>query len=581
MATNLVKRAQDRLEAARSARFSREGRWAVALAFVDGRQYVKWNESTTSLVPAVSGAERAELGTFDLMRPYLLYLVARATMNHPDVQVDNGLAKVVLDHYDAKNKLQELVKRMAFYNVTATTGFWTIRWNPKAKAKVRMLDEETGEQSVGETNVGDIEEGWIPGHEMYFWPPTASTWDEVKTFIHVSLQPTEDLEAQYPKLRGKDSKLKRGISTWARGFWTLVQAAFGTGEKGQQAVVPEGMEIVLTCHDAPTDTAPGKCYVLVGEQLVYEKDLDGPVPIVPLQYGDHPLSPWGEGPGFVMTASQMAINRLVSKYIRRILHIKTTVFGRQGDGAGRDMADQFKTGTTRVGENLETRIVKVGLDSPIPTLAADPVLGAEFIQAFDKLVEIMRQQCGVHDPAIAMGSGESGVALRLRLDADQTQTAPYLRSIEQFLVRRAEMILRYAKRYSTKNEFRWYGPDDTGVASDLSEMAQVPSVTIESGSATLLSPTAQEEQAREILATMPEDAMQQLVWAELLTCGPGSLVKAALQRAHEKQSAMKPEEGEEPLTEEAIEDPGEEEYAEDPGEIDDIRGAYPEGQGYL
>jgi hypothetical protein len=578
----LVPKAKKRLELARAARYSREGPWAVALAFAGGRQNVKWDENSYSLVPAVSGAELKELYTFDLMRPLLLYLVARATMNHPDVQVNDPVAAKVVDTYDDRNKLQELVKRMATYNVAATTAFWAPHWDDNASAKVRV-----GEEVVSAPGIGNLAETFIPGHEMYFWPPTATNWDEVREFYHVCIEPTEELEAQYPELKNTKAEFRKSAEKLLRGFWTLVSVAFGSSsEKGQQASLPEGMELKVTVWEVPTETSKGRSYVMVGDELA-QKPMENPygvLPLVPLQYGDSSLSPWGEGPGYSMTPSQLAINRLISKDIRRTLAQKTTIFGRHGDGAGRDLGDSFKAGTTRITENLETRIVKVDMSAPIPTLSVDPSMGAELIAKVEKLEKVMQQQAGVHDPSIAVGQGESGVALRLRLDADQTQTAPYLRAIEQFLLRRAQVIAAMVKHHVPEGEMRWWGTDEDGVASDLSEWTAIPTFSIEAGSATLLSKSAMEDAARELLKEMPDDPLRQVVWSELLTTGPGALVRQALERAYEKQAATNPEEAEEPLAEEMAEEPGEEEYEpedEDPGEFDDMAGYGPEGQGYL
>ncbi len=537
----LVTQTKDRQKAGQSARYSREGRWAVALAYQDGRQNVRWDEMRSALCPAVVGAEKNELQFFDLMNSLLLYLVARATMNHPDAQVEDELGAVVNDHYDEKMGSQAQIQWAALYNVTATTCFLEQGWSSGKKAKV---ENPEGGGAV-EARIGDLEETLIPGHEVYYWPPTATTWESVKTFMHVSVQPTDELEARYSKLRGAGSKTKRQASDWLKGFWTLVSAAMGTSEKGSQSVVPEGMEIVMKCYDVPTDASPGRCYVIVGDELVEDKENPyGFAPLLPLQYGSTPMSPWGEGPAYKMCSSQLAINRLYSKATRRALAKKLNLMGRHNDGTGRDVMDTFK-GSTRVTENLEVRQIKVDMNSPLPTIADDPGGVEEFITLAEKHFDLMQQQAGVRGPSLSGGGpDESGLHLQLAQDADQTQTAPYLRAIELFIQERARRRLIIAAYHVPDNEMRLWGPDKGGVVSDLSELraSGPPTVTIESGSATLNSPAAVEEQARKMLIEMPLDGYQQEVFLELLQTGPGLVLGKAIQRAKEKAAKLAEEE---------------------------------------
>jgi hypothetical protein len=449
--------------------------------------------------------------TVNLYQSYIVRASSRACARRPDVsvlpkgerEIDKEAAAeldAALNHYDSTLRLQDCLRRVVTYALSATTGYLKIYWDESRMAEVPIAWEDeqdpTEPTRYGMRPVGDVVAEPTPGHEIYL-DPGAATFDTSPWVLQVRRVPTESVEDRYGVEVASDWE-EQGRMAEVK---NLVQSTFWHG-----ATSEDGRTTVFEMYERPCARYPkGRTIVCTQSALLVAEDSlpDGVVPFIPLGWLEDPFSPYDLSIGQSLAPLQSMLNGTFSQEAQ-IASLQKAWLTRTGaDGAGADLTERVKD---------KGWFVEVWHDKneTAPQLVVPNMDTANLSNSIERIVGFMSDVSGIHDvsggPDSPGPEASSGVAIRMKQDADQQLMALFHIRVEEFCKQRAERIGHLVASHVL--EPRVWGLDASHNAdkpgmrvSDLSALRRggLAAVVVQPGSGTPQLPEMQDQEVMHLV----------------------------------------------------------------------------------
>jgi len=179
------------------------------------------------------------------------------------------------------------------------------------------------------------------------------------------------------------------------------------------------------------------------------------IPLLHLGYQEQVGTCYHRGIVCDLVEPQFSYNLLQSRWLAERNNRKYVFFRDPNDGSGADIEERLQAPVEESGNFVTIWTKSMG------QLAASPTVHSDTPEALAVLERQMSDIAGVHVNQLMNMGGEkpSGYALRIALDADNTQNAPFSARLERFIEERARRRGVILGKYV--REPRAWGLDDT------------------------------------------------------------------------------------------------------------------------
>jgi len=206
----IAKFVSDQFQSAQRSRQEQELEWALAVAFFEGRQWLRISSQSRNLVQLQSPHEPNRYMTVNKIRPLIDGVIGKLTQCAPDATAvalsdsdqDRAAAdeaNFIVKHYNRKFDRETQTKERVRWACVCGTSFLKIFWNSSKTQIVPQMDSDA-HTVVGHTEmkVGDIVEQILPAFDVYVDPSAKRDEDvsEYETFK------TEDEALEFCASRG-------------------------------------------------------------------------------------------------------------------------------------------------------------------------------------------------------------------------------------------------------------------------------------------------------------------------------------------------------------------------------------------
>lgn len=433
-----------RFDLARESRQENEGQWAIALSYLrTDSQWIRFQDRRIEDARTADAIDSYK--TVNLYQGFIVRAAARACARRPDVavlpkgerEIDAEAASeldAALNHYDSVLKLQDSLRRNAVYALAATTGYLKVYWDDTnlAEVPIEWADpvNRTEPTRYGMRPVGDICAEVTPGHEVYL-DPGSSSFDTSPWVLQVRRVPTESVEDRYHMEVSSDWEEQGRVAEVKE----LVQTTFWHG-----ATKEDGRTTVYEMYERPCARYPkGRTVVCTQSTLLVLEDSlpDGVVPFIPLGWLEDPFSPYDLSIGQSLAPLQSMLNGTFSQEAQIVSLQKAWLTRTGADGAGADLTERVKD---------RGWFVEVWHDKneQAPNLVVPNMDTGNLSNSIERIIGFMSDVSGIHDvsggPDSPSGEVTSGVAIRMKQDADQQLMALFHIRVEEYCRQRAERI---------------------------------------------------------------------------------------------------------------------------------------------
>lgn len=433
-----------RFDLSRESRTENEGQWAVSLSFLrTDSQWLRFQNGRIDDSRAIETLDSYK--TVNLYQGFIVRAAARACARRPDVavlpkgerEIDKEAASeldAALNHYDTVLKLQDSLRRNVTYGLAATTSYLKLFWDDAKLAEVPIEwanpEDPTEPTRYGMRPVGDVCAEVTPGHEVYL-DPGAAGFDTSPWVLQVRRVPTESVEDRYGIVAESDWEEQGRVAE----VKNLIQSTFWHG-----ATKEDGRTTVFEMYERPCARYPkGRTVVCTQSSLLVLEDglPDGVVPFIPLGWLEDPFSPYDLSIGQSLAPLQSMLNGTFSQEAM-ITSLQKAWLTRSGaDGAGADLTERVKD---------KGWFVEVWHDKneAAPNLVVPNMDTGNLSNSIERILGFMSDVSGVHEvsggPDSPSGEVTSGVAIRMKQDADQQLMALFHIRVEEHCRQRAERI---------------------------------------------------------------------------------------------------------------------------------------------
>ena len=455
---------------AAQARRGVERDWVLALAMLDGRQWLAWDDAHHRAVNLMDEDERDRYVTDNLIAPLLLKWTALVTMTRPDAgpapDTDSpqdrqaaGEARAILAHLDRRHCRQTQTVERVQWTGSCGVSWLKTWWDKNAEADVPQFGPDGQVAGKFCAPVGEVDEEVIPPFEVYL-DPGAKRWRDVRWLVHACTKPLSWFQARFGD-RGflVEPDAQDAGNGWVDSYLLAAPENAGNNRqaKAQHAVCYEFWE-------RPTPKYPhGRFVIVAGKRVLFSgpwpctkrHDPNNPFPFVRLVHAEAFGHPYGKGLVPQLAPLQVAYNRLLTKALTRVEDDKATLLVPKGSEIGVDAYEE-------TGRNHHKVYYEEGA-GPASWQQMPPV-GADLWRLRDVFWTDMQHIAGIHE--VQMGGTPSGVtagiSIELLQQGDRTQMAVMLQGIEQSAVHIGDWEISLYGQYAAGNLPRLMGLDNTG-----------------------------------------------------------------------------------------------------------------------
>lgn len=438
----------DRYERCREMKASLHDKWWTMLAFVNGRQYVRYVGGNPIEPKAPSWRVRL---THNTLRPIVNTWTAKLTQNRPGVmtlpsgpeewRVLKAKATDYLYEYlhEACSVQRELHAAVWWAGVTGA-GALSWGWNPYA-GRTYELTGDQGDKTFARSGLPSVT-AWSPFDVYPDWHATDLTLDKCRWVIRVHMLTGEDVKQQLREAKIEGLKAGGdGDSRWA-GSDDNYESALRRDITGYSDVEDSNPQLfkVFEYEEAPSREWPdGRRIVCTSTQI-----LDAG----PLMGGDYSLSLIKANPSGGrmfpngLVDDNMDLQRELNRTISQAVEFRNRYLGGQWVAA--------KGTLDTVPSNQPDELIEYNAHvGPRPHRVDPPQMPSNLWEMVDQLKRAMMDNSGVHE--ISQGSAPTGVvsgrALATLSDQDQQKLGPVVEQIERACTQMARGLVWLWKTY--------------------------------------------------------------------------------------------------------------------------------------
>lgn len=457
-----------------------EGAWFLAAAYFRGNQSAVWSDADQRLLLPPGPRRRREI--INQMQRKVLSRRAKFLRNRPKPEVRPATPDIedklnarytqrALDFQQRRLNLEQAYDDALMWGMLASRGYIWLYWNPEIKVRANDPDMLTGQTSVVEAKLGDIELEVGSPFEFIAGDPAQPHLSTQRAIMRCKIRTLDEIKQRYPEkglfVKSDDGMYEESmrqakyISGLASGGWaTAVSGVFtrsyarGSDTSAQlykdRALVKEYFERPSPEHPDGLHIVTSNGVILKIEETLPEgfADMANPFPCVDFPDVLHPGQYWGSTIAEQLIGPQQSYNRLrtiLDRHLRRGSYPKIIVDRRHrlAEGAWTDEDNEIVEVTNVVG------IPPPQPWSP-PSVAADVWRTINILtQEFDTVSGIYREAEG------QFGKASSGFQTNLLQEATDSVHQPdimvHMRSLEDLYRKMRRMMKKHyiAKRLIT------------------------------------------------------------------------------------------------------------------------------------
>jgi hypothetical protein len=439
----VAKFVSDQFQSAQRSRQEQELEWALAVAFFEGRQWLRIASASRNIVQLQSPHEPNRYMTVNKIRPLIDGVIGKLTQCAPDAtavalsdsEQDRAAAdeaNFIVKHYNRKFDRETQTKERVRWACVCGTSFLKIFWN-SAKTQIVPQMETDATTVVGhvEMKVGDIVEQILPAFDVYI-DPSAKRDEDVRWMIHASIKPLSWYVDSYGEI-GK-SVLPDAMVGHNSGY---VDNYLDNSNGGGRGWIPPSVTH-LNNHDRRKNAAvvyeywekpskqfeKGRYIVSTESTLLYAgiwpyKKRDA-FPFIPLRWQPRAGTPYGYSLGFDLVSLQQTYNRIYSRLLEQFEGQKDYLMIERLSNVGADAYD--KESDTIEDKNRIYRKVYYDRGAHPPVIQRAPGIGSDLFPLLQFIEKDMMDIAGLHDVSQGMAqAGTPAESVRLLQKADNTQ----------------------------------------------------------------------------------------------------------------------------------------------------------------
>ena len=447
-----------RVKEVQQGRSSFEKQWLVNIAFLYGKQYFTVEKKPLSglderIVWELRALERKKKTrcVSNYILPLYRSLLARLlgmkanisveplTRSPRDVDTAKVAQEALEDFWQVVNKnnavlsqdyasMLGVLNKLFSYILATGQAYLKPYFNPKANAKVAFDDPTTGEKTIDEYEVGQVETEVIHGFEAYLDPmkrwfiqKKILTVDEINDIYGVEIEKEEigqtDVEKQLVTLleQGTDVKTKYENSCEVYEMYELPSAKY-----------PQGRFVIGTASKLIIDT-------------VIPEEYKGRMPVFKFNYLDLMLAPYPQG----MVEQVIGLQEEYNFTVSRLKEYKKWFAGKLKVPKNCKLESKYDD---EVGQ-----IIRYDASFGEPHFESPPAPPMFLMEELDRIRRDMEDIASIHDSSMGRmpEQAKSGIAIENLTSLDNSQLMPILTHIEQQLSFFCEMVLDIMeKRYT-------------------------------------------------------------------------------------------------------------------------------------
>lgn len=188
--------------------------WFINGAMVRGQQDSKWNPMLNQLEPRKTPAHR-ERSKINFILSKVRARLAKFIQNRPQPEIipastdredvlNAKATQKALDYLWRKLDLDTAYEEAVMWAMTCGKSFWWIRWNPDAKAKVKIPAQSPWEtDQVVNVPVGDVEIDVGTAFELLVSDLGITRIEKQPEIMRVKMREVAEIERRYPHLKDK------------------------------------------------------------------------------------------------------------------------------------------------------------------------------------------------------------------------------------------------------------------------------------------------------------------------------------------------------------------------------------------
>lgn len=463
---------EEKFKLAKDARIQFEAQWYRNMAFYQGRHWVVYNKRSKKLIDlAEEPSWRVRLTTNHVLS-FVQTKVAMLLKNRPLFNVmsmtddsndreSSKLAQQLLDYFWRKSNVLEELRRFVHHGIIFGSGFLKAFWDTDRGP--RVLDPSVEEEDIDPENppivaLGDVSVKAISPFEIYPAPNKSDPFlRELPWLIHAYRVPVKDFEAKW----GISEMGETGEDGLEEQYRNLVNS---TGNPDGDLTNTPGMEdeafvVVKEYWERPTAEVPlGKFIVFTRSNLLH---------IGALPYGeDLPFSKfddifipdrfWGGSTVEQLLPLQTEYNRNRSQLLEN-----RNLMGNPKLVAPRESIKDKEFLTSEPGEIIYYTALQ---GVPPPSVLPMPSPPSYIIHQEETILRDMQIVSGISDVNLRSSPPaglESGRALALLAEKDETRMSPTIQSFEGSLAAIGSVVLDIVRNfYAGERTIRVVGSDN-------------------------------------------------------------------------------------------------------------------------
>ena len=454
----------DLYKQALESRLHHEVQWYKNMSFYMGKQWVVWSKKRQALVDLAQDPTWKVRMTTNYAINFVQAKVALLLKNKPvwnvysmtdDMSDREGakLSQQLLDYIWRGEDVNDEVKKMAHHGCIYGSGFLKSYWNVD-KGPI-YEDPESNEVF----SMGDIDVKCISPFEVLVDPEAKSPFiRDLKWIIHAYRIPIEIFREKYGLDASAESRDEGGIE---QQYLNLVRSS-GHVEGEMNSGISEEMDEFVTIKEYYENPSPlhpkGRFILFTEEHLIHMGELPyGKVPIAKFDDLFVPDRFWGMSTVEQIMPLQTEYNRTRSQILenRNLMSNPKWV-------APRDAIQDLDTISAEPGEIIYYNAIQgIAPPSPMSMPSPPPYVFAQE----DRILQDMMAVSGISDVNLrsAPPAGvESGRAMAILAEKDETRMAPTVQSWENCLAFIGKCVLEMAKyNYTDERKIRVVGADNS------------------------------------------------------------------------------------------------------------------------
>ena len=444
-------------------RLHHEIQWYKNMSFYLGRHWIVWSQKKQSLIDLAQEPGWRVRMTTNYTINFVQSKVALLLKNKPmfnvysvtdDMSDREGakMAQQLLDYIWRNEHVSDEIKKMAHHGSIYGSGFLKAFWNLD---KGPVIEDPETKDSIP---LGDVDVKCISPFEIFVDPEATSPFiKDLKWLIHAYRIPVDEFEDVYGFKATAESVEEYGLE---KQYLNLVKSTGHLDESpmgGQEDI--EEFVTVKEYYENPTPNHPkGRFIIFTEEQIIFSGALPyGKIPIAKFDDLFVPDRFWGMSTVEQIMPLQTEYNRTRSQILenRNLMSNPKWV-------APRDAIQDLETISAEPGEIIYYNAIQgIAPPSPMSMPSPPPYVFAQE----DRILQDMMAVSGISDVNLrsAPPAGvESGRAMAILAEKDETRMVPTIQSWENCLARIGRCVLEMAKNnYDDQRAIRIAGADNT------------------------------------------------------------------------------------------------------------------------